>query len=100
MAVVLVWDLIFYYLDDFFAVFKELQEIQRFEREFDNVCTNLGKKQLGCLVDFLGLEFETVKIEACLPKDKLKKAIQRVVELLERRSSTTHGKLQYPFFCR
>ena len=96
MAVVLVWGLIFHYLDDFFAVFKELQEAQRFGREFDIVCTDLGigvngdKKQLGCLVDFLGLEFDTMKMKARLPKDKLKKAIQGVAELLEKKSSTTY----------
>lgn len=53
MAVVLVWGLIFHYLDDFFAVFKKLQEAQQFGTEFDNLCTDLGvgvngdKKQLG-----------------------------------------------------
>ena len=100
MAVVLVWGLIFHYLDDFFAVFKRFQEAQQFGTEFDNVCTDLGvgvngdKKQLGCIVDFLGLEFDTVKMEARLPKDKLEKAIKEVAKLLEKRSSTTHEELQ------
>lgn len=100
MAVVLVWGLIFHYLDDFFAVFKKLQEAQQFEKEFNNVCTDLGirvngdKKQLCFLVDFLRLIFNTEKIEACLPKNKLEKAIQGVAELLEKQSFITYKKLQ------
>ena len=55
---------------------------------------NDGKKQLGCIVDFLELEFDTLQMEAQLPKDKLKKAIEGVAKILERKSSTTHEKLQ------
>ena len=35
-----------------------------------------------------------MKMKARLPKDKLKKAIQGFAELLEKKSSTTHEKLQ------
>ena len=100
MAVVLLWGLIFHYLDDFFAVFKKLQQAQQFGKEFDNVCVDLGvgvngeKKQLGCIVDFLGLEFDTLLMEARLPKDKLIKAIEGVARILEKKSSTTHKELQ------
>lgn len=58
------------------------------------VGVNYEKKQLGCIVDFLGLEFDTLYMEARLPEDKLKKAIKEVTKVLERRSSTTHEKLQ------
>ena len=87
-------------MDDFFAVFEKLQEAQQFGTEFDNVCTDFGigingdKKQLGRIVDFLGLGFDTVKLEACLQKDKLGKAIKGVTRLLEKRSSNAHEKLQ------
>ena len=100
MAASLLWGLIFHYLDDFFAVFRELQQAKQFGKEFDNVCVDLGisvngeKKQLGCIVDFLGLEFDTLLREARLPKDKLKKAIEGVAIILERKSSTTHEELQ------
>ena len=100
MAVVLLGGLIFHYLDDFFAVFKKLQQAQQFGKEFDNVCVDLGvgvngeKKQLGCIVDFLRLEFDTLLMEARLPKDKLKKAIEGVARILEKKSSTTHEELQ------
>lgn len=55
---------------------------------------NKGKKQLGCIVDFLGLEFDTLQMEARLPKDKLQKAIEGVARVLEKKSPTTHEKLQ------
>lgn len=48
------------------------------------MCTDFGvganedKKELGCIEDFLSLKFDPMKIEACLPKEKLKKAIKRV----------------------
>lgn len=95
MAVVLIQGLIFHYLDDFFAVFKKLKEARQFGTEFDNICIDLGvgvnkdKKQLGYIVGFLGLEFDTVKTEACLQKEKLEKAIK----LLEKKSSTIHEEL-------
>ena len=52
------------------------------------------KKQLGCIIDFFGLEFDTLGIEARLLKDKLKKAIEEIARVLERRSSTTYEELQ------
>lgn len=100
MALLLLWGLLFHYLDDFFAIFEKLQQAQQFGREFDNVCDDLSmganddKKQLGCIVDFLGLEFDTLRMEVRLPKDKLKKTIEGVARVLERRSSTTHEELQ------
>ena len=101
MAALLSWGLIFQYLDDFFAVFGEWHQAQQFGKEFDSVCADLGvsvndeKKQTGCVVDFLGLEFDTLRMEARLPEDKLKKAIEGVARVLEKTSSTTHEELQY-----
>lgn len=72
-------------MDDFFAVFKKLRKAQRFGREFDNLSTdlavgvNVDKKELGCLVNFHGLEFDTVKMGARLPKNKLEKAIEKLL---------------------
>ena len=59
------------------------------------VSVNDKKKQTGCVVDFLGLEFDTLRIEARLPENNLKKAIEGVARVLEKTSSTTHEKLQY-----
>lgn len=65
MAAVLSWGLIFHYLHDF-AVFTEQEQVQQFGNGFDNVYKDLGidanngKKQLGCVVDFLRLEFDII----------------------------------------
>ena len=42
----------------------------------------------------MGLEFDTLQMEARLPKDKLNKAIEGVTKILEKKSSTTHEELQ------
>lgn len=55
---------------------------------------NDGKKQLSCIVDFLGLKFDILQMEARLLKDKLRKAIEGVANVLEKKSSTTHEELQ------
>ena len=51
------------------------------------------KKPLCCNVDFLGLEFDTLLIEAWLPKDKLQKAIEKVATILKKKSWTTNEEL-------
>lgn len=85
-------------MKNFFAIFKEFQKIQQFKKEFGNVCTNFGikvnkdQKQVSYLVEFLRLKFYTLKIKACLPKNKLKKPIQKVAKLLEKKISTTNKK--------
>ena len=100
MAAVLSLGLLFYYLDDFFVVFSDQEQVELFRNEFDDVCKNLGivvndeKKQLRWIVDFLGLEFDTTQIEAYLPKGKLNKAVNGVTKNFEKKRSTTHKELQ------
>ena len=56
----------FQYLDNFFALFEEWHKTQQFGKKFYIVCANLSvsvndeKKQPGCVIDFLGLEFNTI----------------------------------------
>lgn len=70
-------------------------------KEFDEVCADLGiginngKKQLDCIIDFLGLEFDTLQMKAQLPKNKFKKAIEEMAKILEKESSITHEELQF-----
>ena len=91
MAVLFLFGLFFHSLDNIFAFFQKLQQVQLFGKIFDYVCDNLqvsfnGKnKQLSCNVDFFRLEFDTLLIEARLPKDKLKKTIKRVAKILEKK---------------
>ena len=42
----------------------------------------------------MGLEFDTLQMEARLPKDKLNKAIEGVIKFFQKKSSTTHEELQ------
>ena len=68
---------------------------------FDSICADLDesvnneKKQISCVVDFHGLEFDTLQIKARLLEDKLKKAIERVTKVFKKTSSTTYEELQY-----
>ena len=52
------------------------------------------KKQLGCNIDFIRLEFDALLMGARLPKDKLKKAVEEVAKILEKKSSATHEELE------
>lgn len=55
---------------------------------------NKDKKLLSFIIDFLELEFNTMLMEAKLPKDKLIKVMKKVERVLEKRSSTIHKELQ------
>ena len=69
-----------HYLDDFLAIENSLASANNFSTFFESLCQNLGvsikakKNQCGTTVDFLGIELDTVLMEARLPADKLQKA--------------------------
>lgn len=54
---------------------------------------NGKKKQLVCVLDFLGLEFYILLIKAQFPKNKLKKTIEKVAKILKKKSSITYKEL-------
>lgn len=66
-----------------------------FWEKFDNVYDNNkleveGKeKQQDCITDFLGLNLNILLIVTRLPKDKLKKPLEEIAKILEKKSSTT-----------
>ena len=76
--------LVLHYLDDFLAIVKTSEEASRYESAFDTLCDELGmrinasKGETGQICDFLGLTLDTQRMEARLPPDKLKKAIEWV----------------------
>lgn len=49
---------------------------------------------MGHIIDFLGFKFNTLKIEVQLPKDKQNKAIEKIENILEKKNSIIHKKLQ------
>ena len=91
-----------HYLDDFLMFNCPTKHL------FGTVCNDLGveektKKSLdGYVVDYIGIELDTDKLEARLPKDKHDRAIQAVSEALAR-GTTTHKSLEsllgYLSFC-
>ena len=61
-------------------------------KTFDSLCETLGlkvnrnKDKLHTVVDFLGIELDTVLMQARLPEDKLQKAIELVNSALRKKS--------------
>ena len=50
-----------------------------------------GKREDGCIVNFLGIELDLDTMEACLPKDKYDKALAGVHRLPTKRSVSYHA---------
>ena len=54
------------FLNNFLTIFFKQKRAKLFTKKFDNICKDLGleindkKKQLGYIVDFLELEFDTL----------------------------------------
>ena len=69
-----------HYLDDFLCIEDSIAKALLFGAFFDDLCKELGinvnvkKNQCDTTVDFLGIELDTMLMEARLPKDKLNKA--------------------------
>ena len=72
---------ILHYLDDFLAVFSPGTGPCVFNKQFNWSCDELGllvnfKKDLwGCILDFPGIEINTIAMVTRLPEDKLRRAI-------------------------
>jgi hypothetical protein len=73
--------------------------IAQYKHDFQSVCDDLGfqvkdsKSEEGTTVSFLGIELDTVKMEARLPKDKYQKATTLVAQTLQR-SSVKYSELE------
>ncbi len=81
-------------LDDFLLVTKPPQLAERQLNIFLAVCNYLGipvvieKIESGTIITFLGVELNTVLLEARLPKDKIKKCTQQIQAILGKTSVT------------
>jgi len=91
-----------HYLDDFLLINCINKAL------FSAVCTYLGleektsKSMDGYVVDFLGIELDSDKLEARLPKDKQERAIKAVTKALVSKSTshkTLESLLGYLSFC-
>ena len=87
---------IIHYLDDFFGIFADPRVADDFNKCFNEVCQDLGvtvniKKDLsGTLVDFLGIELDTIQMQARLPQEKLDKAKALVKKALRKPTLSYH----------
>lgn len=78
--------------------------MDQFGKQVDTVYMNLGidinnrKKQLGCIIDFLRLEFDILPIRTWLLKNKLKKVIERKIKIFEKKSFMKNCNSKLSFF--
>lgn len=78
-----------HYLDDFFTVIESDALADVYEKYFAELCATLGfkineeKNIRGTLVEFLGIEIDSVAMEARLPQNKLLKAKTWVKQTLQ-----------------
>ena len=99
LVAVLLWAFILHYLDDFFAILSPTADAAAYGQQFDALCDDLGlsvnhsKDIMGTTADFLGIEFDSILMQARLPPDKLARARSTVKDLLNR-SSISHQELQ------
>ena len=88
-----------HYLDDFFAVLSPFNNALAYTQQFDHLCVQLGfsvnhsKDILSTIADFLGIEFDSILIQARLPPDKLARARNTAKTLLNR-ATVSHQKLE------
>ena len=83
-----------HYLDDTLGVFPTRTLAEQFTLDYEAACHQLGlsvkhaKDALGQVVDFLGLEIDSLRMEARLPARKKTKALEWVNKLLGKCSCT------------
>lgn len=81
-----------HYLDDFFAILTTQTEAERYEAFFLQLCLELGvhikdeKSLHDKIAEFLGIELDSIAMEARLPPAKLKKAQDWVEKALAQRT--------------
>ena len=97
MIAVLGWSLVLYYLDDFFAILPLQADAEAYCYDFDTVYSQLGlvvnhtKDAMGTKADFLGIELDSLLMQARLPPNKLARARSTVDNLLKRRVISRHS---------
>ncbi len=99
MIAVLLWAIVLHYLDDFFAILAPGDDAVLYSQHFDHVCSDLGvtinhtKDVMGTIADFLGIEFNSILMQARLPPDKLARARNTAKNLLKR-ATISHQALE------
>ena len=92
------WNIMLHYSDDFLAVLHPDQDPLKFSQQFDSIAISVGlrvntrKDLTGTTAEFLGIEIDTIAMEARLPEEKLAK-IKQAVRQVMRDPFTTHKDL-------
>lgn len=99
LIAVLGWFFILHYLDDFFAILSPTDDAATYGQQFDDLCVELGltvnhsKDIMGTTADFLGIEFDSILMQARLPPDKLARARNTAKTLLNS-GTISHRELE------
>ena len=99
LAQVFGWRILLHYLDDFFTVLGPGEDPDPYKLTWGDVTTLLGlrsnvkKESAGTLIDFLGILFDSVSMEARLPPQKHARAMKLVANAVGA-SSLTHRELE------
>ena len=99
LIAVLGWTIVLHYLDDFFGILSPHADAGAFANQFDQVCSDLGlavnhsKDILVTITDFLGIEFDSTRMQARLPPDKLARA-RNTVKYQLNRATISHHELE------
>ena len=81
-----------HYLDDFLIILPKGTDPSPYNEVFNSLCKILGfcvnsdKDKISTINDFLGIELDTILMEARLPPEKLAKAIELVNAALRKKS--------------
>ena len=92
------WNLT-HYLDDFLIIFPPNIDITSYSQQFDEILAKFGfskaeeKDADGCVIVYLGFEFDSNKMELRLPVNKKVRAVRAVQSLLSS-TSVTFSELQ------
>ena len=90
LIAMLYWFVMLHYLNDFFAILLSWVDIEIYNRQFDELCSDLNlminhtKNILDIIVDFLGIELDNILIQARLSSNKLDRARKTMTDLLKR----------------
>ena len=99
LIVILQWDSIIHYLNDFLVIQANMIEAHKYESDFNNLCSqlefsvNLKKNLINITCIFLSIELDSINMITYLSSDKHQKTIQLINSTLTK-SFLSYKKLQ------
>ena len=99
LIAILHWFVILHYLNDFFAILPSWADAEIYDRQFDELCSDLGlivnhtKNILDTIVDFLRIELDSILMQTRLSSNKLDRTRKTMIDLLKR-ATISHYELE------